>query len=96
MIRIPAILVAPSFLQPCENNITLLLLKSLFLTITIYNMCSLVFLPSAPLRATMSDDEHHDVHFESADAGASKTFPMQAGSIRKNGYIRIKVEPSTN
>ena len=56
-------------------------------------MCSLVFLPSAPLRATMSDDEHHDVHFESADAGASKTFPMQAGSIRKGGHIVIKNRP---
>lgn len=41
----------------------------------------------------MSDDEHHDVHFESTDSGASKTFPMQAGSIRKNGYIVIKGRP---
>ncbi|KAG7667791.1 hypothetical protein KSW81_005711 [Nannochloris sp. 'desiccata'] len=41
----------------------------------------------------MSDDEHHDVHFESADAGASKTYPMQAGSIRKNGHIVIKNRP---
>ncbi|KAI3714297.1 hypothetical protein L1987_72894 [Smallanthus sonchifolius] len=33
----------------------------------------------------MSDEEHH---FESkADAGASKTYPQQAGTIRKNGYI---------
>ena len=47
----------------------------------------LVFLqPSA-----MSDDEHH---FESkADAGASKTFPQQAGTIRKNAYIVIKQRP---
>lgn len=36
----------------------------------------------------MSDDEHH---FESkADSGASKTYPQQAGTIRKNGYIVIK------
>ncbi|KAJ0674299.1 putative ribosomal protein L2, domain 2 [Helianthus annuus] len=36
----------------------------------------------------MSDEEHQ---FESkADAGASKTFPQQAGTIRKNGYIVIK------
>ncbi|KAK2973437.1 hypothetical protein RJ640_007938 [Escallonia rubra] len=36
----------------------------------------------------MSDEEHH---FESkADAGASKTFPQQAGAIRKSGYIVIK------
>lgn len=36
----------------------------------------------------MSDEEHQ---FESkADAGASKTYPQQAGTIRKNGYIVIK------
>ncbi|RVX19718.1 Eukaryotic translation initiation factor 5A [Vitis vinifera] len=39
----------------------------------------------------MSDEEHH---FESkADAGASKTYPQQAGAIRKNGYIVIKARP---
>lgn len=41
----------------------------------------------------MSDDEHHDVHFESTDSGASKTYPMQAGAIRKNGFIVIKGRP---
>jgi translation initiation factor 5A len=44
-------------------------------------------------QATMSDDEHHDVHFESTDSGASMTFPMQAGNIRKNGFIVIKGRP---
>ncbi|KAH7523966.1 hypothetical protein FEM48_Zijuj06G0068200 [Ziziphus jujuba var. spinosa] len=40
----------------------------------------------------MSDDDHH---FESkADAGASKTFPQQAGTIRKNGYIVVEVSTS--
>jgi len=39
----------------------------------------------------MSDEDNH---FESkADAGASKTFPQQAGTIRKNGYIVIKARP---
>ncbi|KAF9680659.1 hypothetical protein SADUNF_Sadunf06G0144500 [Salix dunnii] len=39
----------------------------------------------------MSDEEHH---FESkADAGASKTYPQQAGTIRKSGYIVIKNRP---
>lgn len=39
----------------------------------------------------MSDEEHH---FDSkADAGASKTYPQQAGTIRKNGYIVIKSRP---
>ncbi|GER39531.1 eukaryotic translation initiation factor 5A [Striga asiatica] len=39
----------------------------------------------------MSDEEHH---FESkADAGASKTYPQQAGTIRKYGHIVIKGRP---
>nr|Q9AXQ7.1 RecName: Full=Eukaryotic translation initiation factor 5A; Short=eIF-5A [Dianthus caryophyllus]AAG53645.1 eukaryotic translation initiation factor 5A [Dianthus caryophyllus] len=39
----------------------------------------------------MSDDDHH---FESsADAGASKTYPQQAGTIRKSGHIVIKNRP---
>ncbi|XP_004298403.1 PREDICTED: mitotic checkpoint protein bub3-like [Fragaria vesca subsp. vesca] len=42
-------------------------------------------------KSAMSDEEHH---FESkADAGASKTYPQQAGTIRKNGYIVIKNRP---
>ncbi|EPS66904.1 hypothetical protein M569_07874, partial [Genlisea aurea] len=47
--------------------------------------------PSGEQIPRMSDEEHH---FESkADAGASKTFPQQAGTIRKNGYIVIKGRP---
>jgi len=39
----------------------------------------------------MSD---HEVEtFESADAGASLTYPQQAGTIRKNGYIVINNRP---
>lgn len=42
-------------------------------------------------QSIMSDEEHH---FEpAADAGASKTYPQQAGTIRKNGYIVIKSRP---
>ncbi len=41
----------------------------------------------------MADEEHHDVHFESADAGASLTYPQQAGTIRKNAFIVIKNRP---
>jgi len=37
--------------------------------------------------ATMSDDEHDVETFESADAGASHTVPMQAGSVRKGGFM---------
>jgi len=31
--------------------------------------------------------------FESADAGASETIPMEAGQIKKGGYICIKGRP---
>jgi translation initiation factor 5A len=41
----------------------------------------------------MAEEEHHDVHFDSADAGASLTYPQQAGTIRKNGFIVIKGRP---
>ncbi|TKW29074.1 hypothetical protein SEVIR_3G371901v4 [Setaria viridis] len=40
----------------------------------------------------MSDSEDHQ--FDSkADAGASKTYPQQAGTVRKNGYLVIKNRP---
>eukprot|EP01025_Chloroclados_australasicus_P017637 TRINITY_DN189_c0_g1_i1.p3 TRINITY_DN189_c0_g1~~TRINITY_DN189_c0_g1_i1.p3 ORF type:complete len:163 (+),score=26.86 TRINITY_DN189_c0_g1_i1:198-686(+) len=38
-------------------------------------------------------DHDEDVHFESTDAGASKTVPMEAGSIRKGGYMSMKGRP---
>ncbi|TMW62875.1 hypothetical protein Poli38472_005493 [Pythium oligandrum] len=37
----------------------------------------------------MSDD----YTFESTDAGASETYPMEAGQIKKNGFIMIKGHP---
>ncbi|CAI9103086.1 OLC1v1001520C1 [Oldenlandia corymbosa var. corymbosa] len=39
----------------------------------------------------MSDEGAHFEH--KADTGASKTYPQQAGTIRKNGYIIIKNRP---
>eukprot|EP00933_Yihiella_yeosuensis_P072088 TRINITY_DN80381_c0_g1_i1.p1 TRINITY_DN80381_c0_g1~~TRINITY_DN80381_c0_g1_i1.p1 ORF type:complete len:192 (-),score=49.27 TRINITY_DN80381_c0_g1_i1:176-682(-) len=39
----------------------------------------------------MSDDEGEQ--FESADAGASTTYPMQAGELRKGSHIMIKGFP---
>lgn len=39
----------------------------------------------------MSEHEHET--FESVDAGASLTYPQQAGTIRKNAYIVINNRP---
>uniref|UniRef100_A0A7S1W7J4 Eukaryotic translation initiation factor 5A n=1 Tax=Alexandrium catenella TaxID=2925 RepID=A0A7S1W7J4_ALECA len=39
----------------------------------------------------MADDDEHT--FESTDAGASATYPMQAGEIRKGSYLMIKGHP---
>ena len=36
---------------------------------------------------------HEEETFDTADAGASLTFPMAAGSVRKNGFIVIKGRP---
>ncbi|PWN21118.1 putative HYP2-translation initiation factor eIF5A.1 [Microstroma glucosiphilum] len=41
----------------------------------------------------MSDDEAHNVNFESAHAGSSLTYPMQCSALRKSGHVVIKGRP---
>jgi hypothetical protein len=48
---------------------------------------------SLQLATTMSDTEEYAETFESAESGASHTFPMQAGLIRKGAHIVIKGRP---
>lgn len=46
----------------------------------------------AALLLLLSSLPDHET-FETTDAGASHTFPQQAGTIRKNGFIVIKGRP---
>jgi len=41
----------------------------------------------------MSDGDNND--FEQAQAGASLTYPMQAGALRKGGHVILKEKPCT-
>ena len=41
----------------------------------------------------MSDDENIDEKFEQTDAGASQTYPCQAGSLKKGSYAILKGKP---
>lgn len=41
----------------------------------------------------MAEENPDDYHIESTDAGASLTIPMEAGQIKKGGYMMIKGNP---
>ena len=53
---------------------------------------SFLFFAVSSKKNTMADVDDNQ-EFETGDAGASKTYPAQASSVRKGGHIIIKNRP---
>merc|ERR1712150_319167 len=47
----------------------------------------------APKAEESKSAEHHDEDFETVDAGASHTYPQQAGDLKKGSFVMIKGNP---
>merc|ERR1711879_733574 len=48
---------------------------------------------STSINMADDNDAQHEHTFDSADAGASTTYPMQCSALRKNGFVCIKNRP---
>merc|ERR1712176_1257632 len=48
---------------------------------------------STSINMADDNDAQYEHTFDSADAGASTTFPMQCSALRKNGFVVIKNRP---
>merc|ERR1712193_484723 len=48
---------------------------------------------STSINMADDNDAQHEHTFDSADAGASTTFPQQCSALRKNGHVVIKNRP---